>query len=100
MEVVRRTPTEAIVNFDGEIQTVRANEVTFTNRCCNRQALSFWTHVLILSVAFLVSLVLMIVFSVFGDVNSPKFTFWTGIFTFSVGAFLPSPNYKSMGNMQ
>lgn len=92
---VTRTPTEAIVDFDGNIQTVRANEVTFTNRVCNGKALAFWVHVLSLMIALISGLVMMIVLN---NVEAPSFSFWAGIFTFAIGAFIPSPNYKAMGS--
>ena len=85
--------THFFADFDGEIQTVRANEVTFTNRVCNRQALSFWVHVLSLMIALVSGLVMMIVI---GNTETPNFSFWAGIFTFAIGAFIPSPNYKAM----
>lgn len=85
----RRTPSHAIVDFDGNIQVVRAQHLVRPR--CGRQSLAFWAHTLALMMAAISGLVMMIV----RGTSSVEFGFWSGIFSFGVGGFLPNPKLKN-----
>lgn len=89
---IQRTPTTALVDFDGEVTRVRAN--TVRGGRCSRQCIGFSVHVGVLLVVAIVSLVMMIV-EHFGD---SAFFFWSSLLTFAIGAILPAPKLQKSGN--
>ncbi len=91
LERPHRTPTQAIVNFDGEVTTVRAN--TVRQLCCSKECVSFSMHCVALLIALIVGLVMMVI----RGSGSPEFGLWTAIFSFGVGGFLPNPKLKDAG---
>ena len=83
------TPKEAIVNFDGEIEVVRAHHVT--NRCVTKPCLAFWTHLAALTTLTVVGLILFLVYADNQTYSNIGFSmFWGGI-----GGFLPGPKMKN-----
>lgn len=86
--MAQRTPTEAVIDFDGNIRRVRANHIRGGR--CTRSCLGFSVHVAVLSIAALVGLSMAIVMR---D-DTEQFHLWLGLFTLALGAFLPSPKLK------
>lgn len=84
-----RTPSQALVDFDGDVQMVRAHYVK--QLCCSRQCLGFSFHCLALLIACIVGLVMMVISSP----NSAVFGLWSSLFSFGVAGFLPAPKIKS-----
>ena len=87
--VFKRTPTHALVDFDGNVSVVRAQHVRRV--MCGRKSLTFFAHMLALMLALITGLVMMIVI---GYGNS-GFSVWSSIFALGVGGFLPNPKLKT-----
>ena len=88
VEVRQRTPSRAIIDFDGNVQTVRAHSLH--RLCCGRKSLTFLAHVFALAVAMITGLVMMVV----SGTTSPDFGLWSAIFSIGLGGFLPQPKQK------
>ncbi len=84
----QRTPTTALVDFDGEVTRVRANNVRGGR--VSRQCIGFSVHVGVLLVVALVALTMMII-EHFGN---NAFFFWSSLLTFAIGAILPAPKLQ------
>ena len=82
----RRTPSVALIDFEGNAKIVRANSVK--RHIVNRQCLSFFFHCAALLIAMLTGITMMIV----RGMTSPDFSIWSSIFALGVGGFLPQPN--------
>lgn len=84
----RRTPVEAIVDFDGEIHAVRAHKLHL--RWVTKPCLTFCVHSMVLAGVMTFGIVMMML----TDYSSPLFNVWYGLFTLGVGGFLPNPQWK------
>jgi hypothetical protein len=81
----QRTPSVALIDFDGNTKIVRANSVRRV--CATRQCLNFCIHCVVLFIVMMLGLTMMIA----RGMSSPDFPVWSSIFTLGVGAFLPEP---------
>lgn len=86
----RRTPSHALVDFDGNVQVVRAHEIVHMT-WCGKQTLVFWAHTLALMMAMVSGLTMMILHGT----SSPDFAFWSAMFSLGIGGFLPQPKLKN-----
>ncbi len=84
----QRTPTTALVDFDGEVTRVRAHNVRGGR--VSRQCIGFSVHVGVLLVVAVVALTMMII-EHFGN---NAFFFWSSLLTFAIGAILPAPKLQ------
>lgn len=92
IEPRRRTPTETVIDFEGNMHTVRTHKVTQASRC-SRQFLTFVVHTTVL-VALAVFSIVMMVLEGFG---TAAFSFYASLFTLAIGGFLPNPKLKKDG---
>ena len=86
----RHTPSTAIVDFDGDITTVRAHHV----RLCvpSRQCMTFCVQTIAIGVLFIVSLTMLIV----TPPTDVVFNVWLSLFSVAIGVFIPSPDYADI----
>lgn len=87
----RRTPKEALVDFEGNVRVVRADRIW--RLCWTKTCIQFSAHCLALLTAVILGLVMMVL----NQGNSMLFGVWSGIFSLGIGGFLPNPRIKSDG---
>ncbi len=83
-----RTPVQTVIDFEGNVTRVRTH--TLIGGRCSKNCLAFFFHTIALAVLLIVGLVMAII-SGFGSV---AFGYWSSLFTFAVGGFLPNPKIK------
>lgn len=86
-----RTPSMALVNFDGDVDLVRAQRVRVI--CFSKSCVTFSMHATALFVATILGLVMMIL----NQGDTAAFALWSGLFGFGIGGFTPNPRIKSEG---
>lgn len=83
-----RTPVQTVIDFEGNVTRVRTN--TLIGGRCSKNCIGFFAHAVALAVMLIVGLTMAII-SGFG---SASFGYWSSLFTFAVGGFLPNPKIK------
>jgi len=83
-----RTPVQTVIDFEGNVTRVRTHRLIGGR--CSKNCLAFFFHTIALSILLVVGLVMAII-SGFGSV---PFGYWSSLFTFAVGGFLPNPKIK------
>ena len=86
----QHTPEFAIAGFDGEMRTVHARKM----KVCvpSRQCFTFFSQTIAVGLVLIVSMVMMILLGI----TDPAFTVWLGLFSLSLGLFVPSPDYTDL----
>jgi len=81
----QRTPAAAIIDFDGNVQQVRAHKLI--NRYVTKPCLAFCIHTIALAACMILGIVMMML----TPYSSPEFTWWASLFNLGLGGFLPQP---------
>ena len=84
----QRTPVQTVIDFEGNVTRVRTN--TLIGGRCSKNCIGFFAHAVALAIMLIVGLTMAII-SGFGSV---AFGYWSSLFTFAVGGFLPNPKIK------
>ncbi len=84
----QRTPTETVIDFDGNVTRLRTNKLH--RSAVTRSCVSYLVHVVILAATAATGLTMAII----SGYGSPAFAFWCSFFSFAIGAFIPSPKLK------
>lgn len=87
----QRTPVAAIVNFEGDVTSVRAH--TLVTRWVTKPCLHFCIHSIALAACMILGMVMMLC----TPYSSPEFSWWAGLFNLGLGGFLPQPEMKMNG---
>lgn len=85
----RRTPKETIIDFDGNVRTVRTHHVR--GGVCTRGCMAYTVHVFVLTATAIVGMTMAII----SGHGTPEFGYWISLFTLAVGGFLPNPRVKN-----
>lgn len=87
-DVQQHTPTQAVIDFDGNVTRVRAH--TLKSAWIGRATVTYVCHVL----ALLICIVLGITMALVSGFNTVAFGYWMNLFSLGVGGFLPQPKIK------
>lgn len=85
---LQHTPTQAVIDFDGNVTRVRAH--TLQSAWIGRPTVTYMCHVL----ALLICIVLGITMALISGFNTVGFGYWMNLFSLGVGGFLPQPKVK------